>query len=1177
MACRSLFIAACFSVLAATAQNLVENPTFERHQGDVPDGWGWEAGAAKATQVVDTQVSRSGKASLRLSNPTTKGPNVYSTLTQAIRVKANATYTVSCYVKSDDAGLVWIGGGKKWEHRFAFPRDTKGEWQRVVGTFTTTPGETTFTLRILTESPTAALWIDDVQLEAGSQPTDFVYIAPLDPGQSRLDLSPFDPGQNLVPNPSFEQVDSIRPKGWMWDQRNTNATMTVETGTAHSGTTSVKFVNSTAFGPHVYGWFGFTAGVPVKAGTTYTLTAFVRSAKPGRAWIGGGQGWKVRCPVPTTGEEWRRISKTFTTQPDETSFALMFVTESPTDGIWLDDVSLREGIRPLPAALEGAAVADYVDLAPKERDEVLNGGGAPVNTRWAPQRWPEDQWTFSSGPLRAEGILTLADPAAGASVVAELLDGAGKTLLSQTAVVPAAAKAVFLTLRGNISEVQAEQVVLRANLLREGKTLAHYEQRMELVTPARIRAKLQESVARRDSLAERIAQLQTKGLGAYARVTLTVLDNFIPWVEADIRNDRPDRAWDAACLLADLTARAGQSSEFPVPRYQTGPLAVDGPSTVGTRRFPDGRVEQGPVFLTGYGHFRQVRQDIEKFPGYGCNFFQIEFGPRDVLPDENSYSDRAIDSFREVCDRAAKADVAVNLLLSPHYFPNWALAKWPDLKDCKGGFMQYCVHDPRARSVVEKSLRYVIPRIKDLPALHSVCLSNEPICVDLRGCAVTAKAWPAWLQARHGDIATLNRRWRTEYQSFAEIPIPAPEFTATPMSVDFVRYNQEAFAEFHAWMAGIIHEIAPDLPVHAKIMMSAHFGRSLHGMWSVSPELFADFSQYNGNDCCNWFHRGGDWSTGWAGMEGGYDFQRSMADMPVFNSENHMIVDGDQGVIPPEHLYTELWQGAIHGQSSTTYWVWERTNSFTDSLTGSILHRPDGIEAFGRCNLDLNRLAPEVVSIQRVPPALGVLWSASSIIEGDQHKTAMWRAYEGAAFQGVQLGFVTERRLEAYAKGETKRPLDSLQVLLVPQVTHLSDSARAGLAKLAGTIRVVVLGDAPACDEYGNPVADPAIPGAILLPLPETAEELCQILAQQLSGWGVKPLVSLADEQGKLPFGIEVHAATHNGRRLAAVCDLLREPRTITVGTPSTDLISGQDLPAQFTVEPLKPLLLQLP
>jgi hypothetical protein len=950
-----------------------------------------------------------------------------------------------------------------------------------------------------------------------------------------------------------------------------------------SGEVCLKFTNGTAFGPHVYGWFGLAGGIPVDANTAYTLTAFVRSDAPGRAWVGGGKGWKVRCGIPNTNGEWRRISKTFITQDDETNFALMFVSESPTAGIWLDDLSLRKGIRPLPADLEGINPKDYVDLAPKERDEALYQG-SPINTRWASERWPVDEWTFSSGQLRAEGILTVIDPAEGTEVTAELRDDEGNVLLSESMPVPADNKAFFLTFRGNIEHVSAAEVALATTLRRNGRTLAEHSQTMQLVTPKRIRAKMQESIDRRDRLADLVEKLEAKGLGAYSRVTLTILDNFIPWVEADILSDRADRAWDEANTLANMTERevaraaaalAGAGADFPVPRYQTGPLKVVGPSTIGTLRYPDGRTETSPVFLTGYGHFGQVRKDVEKFPGYGCNFLQIEFGPRDVLPDETSYSDRAIDAFLGVCDRAAKANVSVNLLLSPHYFPSWALAKWPDLKDCHGGFFKYCVHDPRSRSVIERSLRHVIPRIKDNPALHSVCLSNEPICVDLQGCKVTAKAWPAWLQKRHGDIATLNRRWGTDYQTFAEIPIPPPEFVSTPVSVDFVRYNQETFAEFHAWMAGIIHEMAPDLPVHAKIMMSAHFHRGLHGMWSVSPELFGELSDYNGNDCCNWYRRSGDWSTGWTGMEGGYDFQRSMVDLPVFNSENHMIVDRDHNVIPPEHLYTELWQGAIHGQSSTTYWVWERTNAFDHGVSGSILHRPDGIEAFGRCNLDLNRLAAEVTSIQKVAPEVGVLWSASSTIMGDFHKQAMFDTYEAAAFLGVQLGFVTERRLEAYAQGETKRPLDSLKVLLVPRVTHLSAEARAGLAKLGGKVEVVFVGSTPEMDEYGQAV-DEAWEFPVL-PMPATTHELFAVLAGQASSWGVKPLVRVLDPQGKPTFGVEVRSSMHNGRRVASICNLLREPATVHVGAPTVDLISGRKLPATFTLDPLKPVLLQFP
>ncbi|MBT3378171.1 MAG: hypothetical protein HN742_27110 [Lentisphaerae bacterium] len=1183
MILRPIALAAFLFSLTVSAANLLDNPTFERHKQGSPSAWRWEAGKAKAALTMDTGTARSGKTSILIVNPSARSPHVYSSLSQTIPVSPSTRYTLSCYVKANNAGVAWMLGGKKWEHRIALPRNTKGKWQRVSGSFTTTGSETTFTLRILSESQTAGFRVDDVQVERGGTATPFIYYPPLEPGDIRLELSPFDPGQNLVPNPSFEQVDGIRPKGWMWDKRNIEGNMTIEAGAGRNGNVAVKFTNSTAFGAHVYGWFGFTAGVPVNPNTAYTLTAFVRSEDPGRAWIGGGKGWKVRCSIPRTDGEWRRISKTFITQSEETSFALMLITESPTKGIWLDDVSLRKGIRPLPVTLEDMTPKDYIDLAPRERPEVLYKG-TPVKTRWAAQRWPEDAWTFSSGQLKAEGLLTLADPKPGTTVTTELLGADGKALLVKSAPVPTDAKALFLTFLGNIEHVPGGAVTLCATLRRDGKILTQHTQRMQLVTPGGIRAKLREAVTGRDPLADLVRQLESKGLGARSRVTLTVLDNFIPWVEADIVNDRADRAWDAAQVLTDMTERetaraaailAGKATDFPVPRYQTGPLSIDGPSTVGARRFPNGRRDTSPVFLTGYGHFGQVRRDVEKLPGYGCNFLQIEFGPRSVLPDETSYSDRDIDAFLAVCDRAAKANVSVNLLVSPHYFPGWALKKWPELKACHGGFFKYCVHDPRARSVIEKSLRYVIPRIKDHPALHSICLSNEPIAVDLTGCAVTAKAWPAWLAERHGDIATLNQRWGTEHTAFTDVPIPPPKFESSPMAVDFVRFNQETFADFHRWMADIVHDIAPDLPVHAKIMMSAHFYRGLHGVWSVSPELFSEFSQYNGNDCCNFPRSSGDWSTGWRGMEAGYDFQRSLADKPIFNSENHVIVDRDHGVISPDHLYTELWQGAIHGQSSTTYWVWERTNSFTTATSGSILHRPDGVEAIGRCNLDLNRLAAEITSIQRVPPEVGILWSSSSTVQGyHDHYQRMRRTYEAAAFQGVQLGFVTERRLEAFAGGETKRPLDSLKVLLVPHVTHLSAGARQGLTKLAGRIRVVILGDAPAFDEYGHAISG-AIPGAMAMALPGKAKDLSEALGKALPNWGIKPLVPLTSESGQPLFGVEVRAAGHSGTRVASICNLLREPCTVNVGGPSLDLISGRKLPAQFTLEPLQPVLLR--
>lgn len=1179
-----LFIPAVLTL--AQNQNLLNNPSFEAGNETAAAGWQWNGERAGATCEVDRHTARSGKASICLKNPSARKPHIYGTLWQDVNVHPNKRYTLSCYVRTEAGGIAWIGGGQKWQYRFPFPVKTEG-WQRVAGSFATVGEETRFTVRILVESETEGLWVDDVKLEEGGGPTDFVYEPPLEPGEVRLRVFPFDPGENLVPNPSFEQVDEVRPKNWMWDRRNTDAQMLIERDGAHSGEVCVKFTNGTPFGAHVYGWFGMVGGVPVKPGTSYTLSAFVRSGTTAGAWIGGGEGWKVCQSIPVTRGKWERVSRTFTTGEKETSFSLMLVTDRPTDGIWLDDLSLREGIRPLPSVLEGTDIGNSVDLYPLP-PPVVTSEGRTINTRWAPQRWPQDLWAFCGRDFQAEGVATLAATAAtGADLEVVLCDKAGNRIAAQREPVPADTRAAFLSLRADIGEQAPDLLVLSIRLSRDGVILATHSGEINLVSPKRVRTVLTAVKDLHEQLRPRVEALEAQGFGAASRVTLTVLDNFIPWVEADLAAEQTDRAWDTATLLESMAERelkrvddiaAGQTGDVIVPRYATGPLEISHAQTIGTRRFPDGTSERGPVFLTGYGHFGQVRRDVEKFPGYGCNFLQIEFGPSSVLPNETEYADGAIRDFLTVCDRAAAANVAVNLLLSPHYFPGWAMKKWPYLSECHGGFFKYCVHDANARAVIEKSLRYVIPRIKDHPALHSLCLSNEPICVDLTGCRVTATAWPPWLKARHGTIAVLNERWGTEYADFADIPIPKPEIEATPSCLDFIRFNQETFAEFHRWMADVIHEMAPEMPVHAKIMMGAHFRRTLHGFWSVSPELFAGLSQYNGNDAYNMYSQAGPlWSNGWAHIQAGYDFQRSMADMPVFNSENHIITDRDHNAIPPAHLYSELWQNAIHGQSSTTYWVWERTNDHAGSITGSILHRPDDVEALGRCNLDLNRLTHEVAAIQNLAPVTGILYSPSSMVLGKDYDHRLSQTYEAANFLGQPIGFATERMLTAFAEsGDRRRPLDSFRVILLPNVTHLPDSARAGLDRLAAAgVKMIAIGDVQSHNDYGRPRTPPA---AEVLPGPADSRELHAALVASFRASNLLPDCYPAAADGAPVFGVELRSAEYHGGRVASICNHLREPVTVTLqgigDGPLRELISDQPCGPTFQTEPMTPLLL---
>ena len=1182
-----LFICVALCAAAGHAENLLNNPSFEKTDGLIV-GWEWQRGHANATCEIDASVARSGRASIRIKNSSPQMPNVFGSLTQTVRVSPNQRYTLSCYVKTDGGGVAWIGGGRHWQHRFGLPRKTEG-WQHVIGTFAAEPGETQFTVRINTDSETEGLWIDDVMLESGDSATEFFYEAPLAAGESRLTVLPFEPGANLVTNASFETVADVCPTGWHWDSRNTDAKLTLDSQNPHTGKVAIKITNGTAFGAHVYGTLFLAQPVQVKPGTSYTISAFVKTGvtAPG-LWIGGGEGWKVRRSLPATHGRWERVSHTFVTGEKESEFVLRVCSDRPTDGVWLDDLALREGVRPVPVALEGAALADFVDLAPAEPPDVLHEGHA-INPRWAPQRWPSDAWCFCGSEFKAEGVVTVGDSSRAGRLEVELVDAAGHTFARQQATLAAGTRAAIFTLRAELGARAPEALALTARVLRDDRMAACHTGTVNLVSSGRVLARLTPVIASRERLRTEVEQLERRGLGAASRVALTVLDNFASWVESDLTDGQIDRAWDTVCLLDQMSVREeaharaildGHAADAPVPRYVTSKLEISRAQTIGTRRFPDGATERGPVMFTGYGHFGQVKCDIEKLPGYGCNIIQVEFGPNSVLPNDINTSDRAINEFLAVCDRAAKANVSIILLLSPHYFPEWALEKWPHLKACEGGFFKYCVHDPDARAVIEKSLRQVIPRVRNHPALHSVCLSNEPLSLDLSKCRIAAQAWPTWLERRHGDIATLNVRWGTSYTDFASIPVPKPEFKETPACLDFVRFNCETFAEFHRWMADVVHSMAPELPVHAKIMMGAHFQKTLHGFWSVDPERFAALSQYNGNDAYNMYDKEGSlWDNGWRHCQAGYDFQRSMADLSVVNSENHIIVDRDLDVIPPAHIYEALWQNAIHGQSATTIWLWERCNDFVSDAAGSILHRPDCVEAVGRCGLDLNRLSHEIAAIQNLSPTVVLLWSPSTVVLGKDYEYVLGLVYEAANFLGQPLGFATEEKLAAFARtGVLPRPLDSAKVLLLPQVTHLPDDARAGLDKLrAAGVRVVLIGDAPAKNDYNQPRE---VGGFETLPKAADSAALFALLTARASGWQLPAALQLLDASGKPAFGVEIRSAPCSGGLVASVCNHLRNPQAVTLtshgGKPIVDLITGKALDATFTAEPMTPLLLSV-
>jgi hypothetical protein len=963
-----------------------------------------------------------------------------------------------------------------------------------------------------------------------------------------VDVEPYTWRTNLLSNPSFEETraDGI-PIGWQWDRRNTDAACVTDRTRAHRGRQSIFLTNGTEFGAHVYGMLWRMEPLRLVEGTAYTMSAWVTSEAPGIVSLIGGSDWQFRVQAEATGGQWRRMATTFTPGPKDCDFTLRISTESKTRGVWIDDVKLEEGsgasIDPPDAAADGRST-----LEANEGERVVEGDGpfsvafTLVEPRSAPGTWVV---TLSSGE-------TLRRPA-------RVSEGLWRVFVRGEATAALDAPRC-LTLRWEAPEREPSAATA---------TVRFYSASNVIVRAASLRGRLPALDADLTTLASRGVDV------SYPRVTAAVLENFVAYVEEDARHGEVRRALEQLADMEPMATRvsrelkealAGTRRLAAVPRW-TGDRrpAVKSSSFLAPVRMPGGAVMERPVFFNGYGHFGRVVSDLEKWPSYGTNIIQIEVGPSRIFPAEGVTDGGPVRELVQTLDRARKSGVAVCLLVSPHYFPEWALAKWPHLRVHRDGFLKYCLHAPEGQELLQRFLAVLLPPLKDHPALHSICLSNEPVNAE-EPCESARRQWEAWLSGRHGNIKKLNSICGSHFASFAAVPLPSPfgPRPAQPLWWDFIRFNQDFFADWHAKMADAIRAAAPGLPVHAKAMTWTMLGDG-DLKYGVEATLFGSLSDINGNDSVDMFDFGdGEFAQGWQLNAMSHDLQRSVRDAPVFNTENHLITDRDTRLVPAAHIRAALWQAAVHGQSATTIWVWERTFDPKSDFAGSIMHRPACAEAVGIVNHDLNRAAPEITAIQQARPQALLLKSVTaSVWDGGSHSECLGKLYTALSFTGLTLGFVTERQLEAGLVPEAP-------VVFIPNVSYLSASGLASLRRFKGKVVLVGEGELLTHDEYGRPSAA-TLPGEKLSfrPGATSARDLHAHLPALLTRMSLRPAVELRRSDGQPVWGVEWRCAETQEGLVASLCNYLKQATNVTVSLKGRNVVIHDVLARDRTENPL--------
>lgn len=426
-------------------------------------------------------------------------------------------------------------------------------------------------------------------------------------------------------------------------------------------------------------------------------------------------------------------------------------------------------------------------------------------------------------------------------------------------------------------------------------------------------------------------------------------------------------------------------------------------------------------------------------------------------------------------ETAEKNNVSMSLLLSPHYWPAAVMTE-EEVKDLTGALQWMNMKSDEAKEVMEKYLEYLLPAVKKYKSLTNICITNEPRLTTSMN-DYYHEDFVAYLKKVYDhDLAEYNRINGTAFTDFNEVQMPA-DTVPSVLFYDWKQFNDQLVYEWSSWVADLVHKHLPDIPVHAKIMQTIYVDDAslrVHMRYGSEIEKYASFSDVHGCDAFNYYspvkqdQKLGENTnpTTTVALEKTmwYDLLTSVKYMPVYNTEDHVIVDSSKKYSHDVavHVGADMWQGALHGRGNTVVWVWSRKHGDT-ALANSILTRPDAILEVSKATLDVNRLSYEAAALADKVPRVGLVWSDTSRCYQYSYANNLYKAYESSVYNGQKTGFVSENMIEnAY----------QYDVVICPNVVNTKKETAEALlnyAKSGGTL--VLMGNAClTADEHNQPL-----------------------------------------------------------------------------------------------------------
>ena len=576
-----------------------------------------------------------------------------------------------------------------------------------------------------------------------------------------------------------------------------------------------------------------------------------------------------------------------------------------------------------------------------------------------------------------------------------------------------------------------------------------------------------------------------------------------------------------------------------------------------------------------------------------------EFEGKDEILDSDPSKRRAL---MKTFEEAAQKNIKVSLLLSPHYFVNELYNDYPDLKlegtDTYGGIGYHVSHDI-AKKAVKFHIETILPEALKYGSISDICMINEPWIVTNTN-NYYKKDWAKYLEGVYTTIQNLNSHYGgTSYSSFDDVPFPASGKQPTIQVYDYKQFNDSVMTEWIKFMSECIRKIT-DIPIHVKSMQYVAWADESSPRWllgaGLNLERISDYVTINGNDAELRFDldEGETYSefitkkalqkSMW------YELMLSIKEMPVFNSEDHIIANGDKNYNDAhrKNIGAEQWMSAIHGRSMAALWIWDRSLTRKETYE-SVMYRPDVVEQIGEVSLDLNRLADEVYAVMNTDAKIGILYSEASRVYQYEHLNSAYKAFEACLFNGVKPGFVVESSPEK---------LHNYDVVIIPSSKYVKKSVIDELRKYVGNGgKLIIIGNSSLkydehTDAHDSAAVSEITSKAQIIPMSSlsyimtapTADTLFEAIGSAAEEKQLCSVEIIDNSTGKRVRSVEHMTADINCGKLISICNydwdndknvsIYVNGNKITSGM--TELRSGEKLLQNFTLKSYDPILVRV-